>query len=319
MTIGAGAAHLDVVETHRVLQIARGGRLLPWLGPALRGLAAGRLRARACRQPVADQLGRWLRCAGCPLMGGCAYGETVEPDPPTGVHLASGWESAARPLVIAPACPAPEVGRVGDRCPVRVVFVGPTAAAHASAFWDALRAGGADPMLGLGEDRVLFDVRPGDEPDRASAVELPLDPTAVPGTVPSVRVALTGPLILNARDSTGDRRRLIERPTFADLIRAGLRVLGPLHKCHGTALPDAAFATAKRRAGSVQTLRTEFRTVGQPKSSHRSGDRWEVRGVAGWGEYGPVPVGLLPWLRWAGRLHVGTHRVAGAGGWFVET
>jgi hypothetical protein len=307
---------LEVFETCRVLRVARGGRLLPWLGPALRGLAAGRLRARVCRQPVEDQLGRYLRCAGCPLMRGCAYGETVEPDPPAGLHLASGWESAARPLVVAPACPAPELARVGDRCPVRVVFVGPTAAGHADAFWDALRVGGADPQLGLGEDRVLFDVLPADAPDRTGAVELPTDPAVVPGMVPAVRVVLTGPLFLNAAD--GDRKRLVERPTFADLIRAGLRVLGPLHKCYGEPLPDAAFGAVKRLAEGVPTTRAAFAVVGQPKSSHRTGDRWDVRGVAGWAEYGPVPVGLLPWLRWAGRVHVGTHRVAGAGGWRID-
>lgn len=308
---------LEVFETHRVLRIARGGRLLPWLGPALRGLAAGRLRARVCRQPVAEQLGRWERCAGCPLMAGCAYGETVEPDPPAGVHLASGWESAARPLVVAPAYPAPEVARVGDRCPVRVAFVGAAAAGHAVRFWEALRAGGADPLLGLGEDRVLFDVLPSGEPDRTDAVVLPPDPAAVPGAVPVVRVVLTSPLILTAR-ADGDRKQLVERPTFGELVRAGLRVLGPLHRCYGTALPDAAFGAVKELAEGVPLRRAEFAVVGQPKSSHRTGNRWEVRGVTGWGEYGPVPSGLLPWLEWAGRLHVGTHRVAGAGGLRVE-
>lgn len=308
---------LEVFETHRVLRMARGGRLLPWLGPALRGLAAGRLRARECRQPVAEQLDRWKQCAGCPLMTGCAYGETVEPDPPVGVRLASGWESAARPLVIAPAYPVPEIAHVGDRCPVRVTFVGATAAGHAGAFWEALRVGGADPMLGLGEDRVLFDVLPFDEPDRADIVELPLAPTTVLEVVPVVRVVLTSPLILTA-SADGGRKRLIECPTFSDLIRAGLRVLGPLHRCYGVPLPDEVFGVVKRLAEGMRTVRAEFAVVGQPKSSHRTGDRWEVRGVVGWAEYGPVPAGLLPWLRWAGRLHVGTHRVAGAGGWHVE-
>src|SRR5580704_6724988 len=80
---------LSILETYRVLRIARGGRLVPWLGPALRGLAGGRLRARVCRQPVGEQFGKWEHCRGCPLMSGCAYGETLEPDPPIGIHLAS--------------------------------------------------------------------------------------------------------------------------------------------------------------------------------------------------------------------------------------
>ncbi len=151
---------LTVLEARRVLRVARGGRLQPWLGPALRGLAGGRLRARACRPPVADQLCRWARCAGCPLMAGCAYGETLEPDPP-----------AARP---------------DDLIPLTVTFVGPAAAGHAAAFCDALHAGGADPLLGLGEDRVLFDVLPGDGPDRRDALDLAADP----GYAPAVRMVL---------------------------------------------------------------------------------------------------------------------------------
>lgn len=307
---------LDVWETFRVLRVARGGRLVPWLGPALRGLAGGRLRARACVLPVADQLGRWARCAGCPHMTACAYGSTFEPDPPP-VRLPAGWADVARPLVIAPTYPCPPVAHVGDEVPVRVTFVGPAAAGHAAAFWDALRVGGADPMLGLGEDRVLFDVLPAG-PGRTEAVELPADPAAVGGVAARVRVELTGPLVLNTAGPDGGRRRLVERPGFADLVRAGLRVLGPLFRCFGSPLPEDAFGRVKGLASGVPTVGAEWRVVGQAKSSHRTGDRWEVRGVVGWAEYGPLPAGLLPWLVWAGRLHVGTHRVAGAGGWKVE-
>jgi hypothetical protein len=175
-------------------------------------------------------------------------------------------------------------------------------------------------MLGLGEDQVLFDILPLSDTtnaNRAEEVTLPTDPAAVPGLIPWVRVILTSPLVLNA-GGDGGKKRLIERPTFADLLRAGLRVLGPLFRCYGNALPEPVFATVKQLAGSVPTLQTRFGVVGQTKSSHRTGDRWEVRGIVGHGEYGPVPLGLLPWLEWAGRLHVGTHRVAGAGGWRVE-
>jgi hypothetical protein len=311
---------LSVLETNRVLRIARGGRLMPWLGPALRGLAGGRLRARECRQPVGEQLGRWERCTGCLLMSGCAYGETLEPDPPVGTHLASGWENTSRPLVVAPAYPAPEIGRIGDQIPVRVVFIGSVAAAHSEGFWDALSIGGADPMLGLGEDRVLFDILPSDGLTNATKTEevtLSTDPANVPGVVPWVRVIFTSPLVVNTSGDRG-KKRLIERPTLADLLRAGLRVLGPLFRCYGSALPEPVFAKMKELSVGVPTLETRFGVVGQIKSSHRTGDRYSVRGVVGYGLYGPVPVGLLPWLRWAGRLHVGTHRVAGAGGWRVE-
>jgi hypothetical protein len=229
--------------------------------------------------------------------------------------LPGGWENAARPLAIAAAYPCPEIARVGDEIAATATFAGPTAAGHAASFWDALRVGGADPMLGLGEDRVLFDVLPAIEPDHSEQVVLPADPASVAGLTPRVRVTLTGPLVLNASDADG--RHLTELPTFADLLRAGLRVLGPLFRCYGSALPEPAFARVKALAAEVPILRAEFRTATQVKSSHRTGDRWPVRGVIGQADYGPVPNGLLPWLRWAGRVHVGTHRVAGAGGWRV--
>lgn len=305
--------HLSILETRRVLRIARGGRLQRWLGPALRGLAGGRLKARVCRHPVADQIarGRWERCEGCPLMRGCAYGETIEAAPPTGTMM-----DALRPVVIAPAYPCPEVGRVGDLIPVRAAFIGSTAAAHSSEFWESLRVGGADPGLGLGQERVLFDVLPGTEPDRTEEVAVPADPTAVPGIVPRIRVVLTSPLILDVRGA--DRsRRLVERPTLANLLWKW-DSLGALFRDYGTSLPDGAVDRVKELAAGVPTLATAFGVESQTKSSHRSGDRGEVSWVTGWGEYGPVPAGLLPWLRLAGRLHVGTHRVAGAGGWEVE-
>jgi len=38
----------------------------------------------------------------------------------------------------------------------------------------------------------------------------------------------------------------------------------------------------------------------------------------GGGMYGPVPAALAEWLAWGGRVHAGTDRVAGAGGWEVQ-
>src|SRR5436309_12778631 len=135
---------LTVLETQRVLRLTRPGRLLPWLGPALRGLVGMRLKEDVCRQPAAERQTTWRYCKGCPRMGGCAYGETVEPDPPPGSEVFRGQEDGLRPLVIAPHFPAPERGHVGVEVPVRVLFVGRAAAAHAGAFWEAAAEAGSD-------------------------------------------------------------------------------------------------------------------------------------------------------------------------------
>lgn len=297
---------VEVLETQRVLVIARGGRLQPWLGPALRGLAGGRLKAEVCRHPVQLQLSQWRYCRGCPLRSGCAYGETIE-----GGHTEKA--DPARPIVIAPVYPCPEYGQVGDRLLVQVRFIGPVAAAHAGAFWEALRRGGADPGLGLGEDRVLFDVVPGPEADRHQVYELPVPDASAPW-LPAVRVELTSPLILQPR--INGQRHLMVQPRFADLLRAW----GHLAEL----LEPAAGAVARRWLGRVLELAErvplqegQLERVGQKRMSHRSGERWQETGVIGWMRFGPVACGLLPWLEAAGRLHIGTHRSVGAGGWRV--
>ena len=305
-------ATLTVRESFGTVRLARSGRLLPWLGPAMRGLIGGRLRAHVCRWPVAEVLSQWERCAGCPHMNGCQYGETFEPDPPAGLQLASGWENAARPLVIAPAFPAPELGKAKDWFDIRITAIGPTAVGHLDDVWESFRVAGADLAIGLGDDHIPFDVtRTGASGD--SVVSLP--PPADNGDmVPRVRVTLTAPLFLNEATPDG-RKRAVREPTFGQLMRAGLRTLGPLHRLYGEPLAEDVFHLVKVAAEAVPTIRTEFAEFRQERFSNRSKDRYDIFGVTGWAGYGPVPAWLLPWVQWAGRLHVGTHRVAGAGGW----
>lgn len=302
------AVRIPVLETHRVLQLARPGRLQPWLGPALRGLTGGRLKARACRHSVTLQLQLWKYCRGCPLRPGCAYGETIEGGDPEAAD-------ATRPVVIAPDYPCPERGRAGDRIPLRITFIGEAAAAHAAELWEALRIGGADPGLGLGQDHVLFDVLPGDRPDRTVRLEL-TNPRAETAQVEKVRVVFTSPLILKTRE-TGGPRRLITRPSLADLLR-GWESLAGLLAAIGSPLPAEWLAEVAELAAGIPTIRAELTTMRQSKSSHRTHEQWDEEGITGWVEYGPLPRGLLRWLEGAGRLHVGTHRVAGAGGWQVS-
>lgn len=308
---------LLVRETWRTLRIARSGKLLPWLGPALRGLTGGRLRARACRFPVAEQLTRWKNCTGCPLMHGCAYGETYEPDPPPGLHLAAGWENGARPILIAPAFPLPEFGHPGVCFDLRITTIGAAARQHLDAVWESLRLGGADVAIGLGDDHVLFDVEAGRRADVEEEVNLPLEGMTAAASAAAVRVEFTAPLFLN--ETWADQRKhAVLQPSFGQLLRAGLRVLGPLHKLYAESLPETVFAAVKTAAETVPTLRSDFQAFRQAKFSHRTKERFDLHGVVGWAEYGPVPAWLLPWLIWAGRLHVGTHRVAGAGCWRVK-
>lgn len=127
----------------------------------------------------------------------------------------------------------------------------------------------------------------------------------------------TSPLFLTEAGPSRQKRAVL-RPTFGQLLRAGLRTLGPLHRLDGEPLPDDVFHRVKEEAEGVPTVRGGVRRIPAGRFSNRSKERYEVVGVTGWAEFGPVPGWLLPWAEWAGRLHVGTHRVAGAGGWAMH-
>jgi hypothetical protein len=130
-----------------------------------------------------------------------------------------------------------------------------------------------------------------------------------------VREELDSPLFLLSRDGQG-RRRSIMAPGFSDLVRASLRSVGLLWRAHAQAL-DADFAGIKAAAADVRLIENGYQRFQQRKWSNRTEQRFELDGATGYGVYGPVPMALLPWLIWGGRVRVGSHRVAGAGGWEV--
>src|SRR5262249_44374089 len=98
------------------------------------------------------------------------------------------------------------------------------------------------------------------------------------------------------------------------LFRAALRGLGGLFNSHGYRL-EVDFRALKEAAGSVRRVEHCFEPFRQRKLSTRNKGSHVLHGAVGGGVYADVPWGLVPWMLWAGRLHVGAHRVAGAGGW----
>lgn len=314
-------AELIVRQVDEVMVEFEGpGRLLPWLGPAFRGVLARRLKDTVCRHPLPERRQKWEHCDGCPFASGCLYAWCYEP-----VHLSNerwrGQQDSPRALVVAPAFPAPRQADSGLRAPLRVTAIG----GQAIQAWDDVletldRAGRA----GLGADRVRFrliDVPPHIEV-RLAPENFPPTADAVPGVVPRLGVGLTAPLFLNTRSDGAARtaagrkssRRPVHAPSFVDLFRAALRTIGGFFATYAEPLP-ADFAALKQAAQRVRMVDHCFETFRQPKSSSRTGHRFEITGCVGGGVYANVPLALVPWMLWAGRLHVGTHRVAGAGSW----
>jgi hypothetical protein len=307
-----------LISTHEAtLRLSSSGHLLPWIGPALRGLVAERFKQAVCRQPAELQASQWKVCKGCEFLSECAYGALFEPDPPAEAEVFQGQEEAVRPVVLAPYFPVPTETQRGLEIPLRIVLVGPHAAHDAKPLLQMIANVGA--QRGLGPEHVTFDLAAGNGNGRQvlelRPQDLPAHPAAVPGVLPRVGIGLVSPLLLRSRKDDG-RRRSNTCPELVDLLRPALRTISHLFRLYGEPL-DADFRALKAAAEGIRLVEHCYEPFQQRKWSSRTEHRFCIHGVVGGGVYADVPLALLPWLVWGGRLHVGNHRVAGAGGWRV--
>ena len=301
------------VEKHRLsIECTTAGRLVPWLGPAIRGIVALRHRATVCSQPKETWATTWRYCRGCPQMESCAYGTLFEPD---NSPNSPGQRDAPRPLVIEPAFPTPLRAASGLRFTVDILAIGSAASAGAPGLIRALVDAGR--LDGLGPDRVRFEVVPVGAPERrlVLASDLPTSAAAEP-VAHDVTIHLRGPLFIRDRSQAGGRRH-VEALGLGHLFRASMRVardfLGEGANCPGRGHLDLADL-----ASSIEPTAVDFRRFTQEKASHRSGERFALDGVTGSWTFATLPVCLIPWLQLGGMLHAGGHRIAGAGGWDMQ-
>ena len=294
-----------------LIELRGRGRLVPWLGPAFRGISALRYRAAECRQPQDTWRTTWQYCRGCPFISDCGYGQAFEPD----VATPLGRRDAPRPLVIAPDFPSPVRAQVADSFHLTITAIG---AAAIAALPGVLRAViDAGRFDGLGPDRVRFNVIPVDDPPLRTVIaasNIPKHAAATP-VVRDATIQLNGPLFLRERGGAGSRRQIVA-PTLAHLFRASMRVarefLGEAADCEGRGHLDL-----DNLCGGLEPAATGLSTFSQEKASHRSRERFGMEGVTGWWRFATLPACLVPWLQLGGMLHVGGHRIAGAGGWEV--
>lgn len=294
------------------LRLLGRGRLLPWLGPATRGLVARAFKDRVCVQTAKEREGRWQFCRGCPHMAGCAYGRLYEPDPPAGRVAWAGQRDGPRPVVLAPAFPAPAEAAPGLELAACLTVVGDEERLGILSLLETLREAGRG--AGLGQDGVRFEVQVGcpEALELVSSALSPMDGTGT-STLSHLRIELTGPLLLKMAHGGG---RMVSVPRFADLFRAALWLIVDLHRLYGEPV-QVDHLSLLRAAEAVPLAADDYRPFTQMHLSNRQQQRYPLRGVVGSGVYADVPAALVPWLVWGGRLHVGEHRVAGAGGWRV--
>jgi CRISPR-associated endoribonuclease Cas6 len=317
---------LQVERRTLLLEVRSPGRLVPWIGPAIRGITALRYRASVCQQPKETWSDRWKHCRGCLHLSSCGYGIAFEPES-TAVataavsgltddpHLASPAATidAVRRVVIAPEFPTPVQARRGNSLRVRITSIGSDASATVPGIVAALAAAGQRD--GLGPDRVRFSLV-----DSHPTVDtITVDPAQLPPLVatapllPRLTICLDGPLFLREREARS--RRMILDPDFATFVRHSLRIVREFFP----ALSIDSGDLHEDLARSVATVASDLRPFHQDKASRRTFRRFALEGVVGSCSFADVPGCFLPWLALAGILHVGGHRVAGAGGWVVLT
>lgn len=305
---------LPIVESSQKVQVQSAGQLQSLLGPALRGIVAQRWRNTDCHRSEYEKQTRWKYCKGCERNATCSYGQIFEPDIPAGVHLFGGHKEAPRSFVVRPEFPLPSLARVGQIFEIRVLFIGEQRE-PIDRFWSHLETAFRNRATGLGHDRVQIMPVKGTRLDFARRIQL-TDPTE--GEILSkIEIHLTTPLMIFQKDPNNEKE-LVTRPSMLDLVRSGLQLLGPLFRCRGNPLPDEWFVTLKEMASRVCLLESGYKSWSQHKRSNRSKQEWDMQGIIGKGIYGSVPVSLVPWLKAMGQLHIGTHRIIGAGGWEVH-
>lgn len=308
------------------LRLTSPGPLLPWLGPAVRGMLAKRLKHRVCRLTAAERQRQGAYCDGCSRRKGCPYGETFEPELPAGWEPFCGQQDVPPAVILAPYYPVPTEAIEGLEIPLRLTLVGRRAVGHLGAIQDALFECGRADGLGLG--RVQFTLGSGADgaiSDPRKIPVLPSEPDAAAGCIPRLGVGLVAPLFLRRelngrppdqrpKDKPRSRHVPIRQPEFSDLFGAVLRTLGQLFRIDGAPLP-ADFGALKAAARRVRLVEQCYQPFQQGKWTSRGEQRYMLRGCDGGGVYADVPLALLPWMLWGGRLHVGGHRGSGAGGW----
>jgi len=326
--LAAPGTAVSIERCTLALEVRSPGRLVPWIGPAIRGITALRYRAAVCRQPREDWTGRWRHCCGCPHLPECGYGIAFEPDAgapaailqPSDQAIAPGRSAepigridAVRRLVIAPVFPTVTPARRGQVIEVTITSIGTQASATVPGIVDALASAGLRD--GLGPDRVRFAVC-----DRRPAADtLVVDPGRLPAlsrsdsALPRLTIRLDAPLFLRERESHA--RRPILEPDFRMFVRHAVRIVREFFPHLRPEMTEGHEDVAARIATAARSL-APFR---QEKASRRTFRRFEMEGVVGACTFANVPGCFLPWLTLAGLLHVGGHRVAGAGGWTVLT
>lgn len=305
---------VDVLLMELTLHVRRSGTVRPWLGPAFRGVVARRMKDAQCRHDPIDRETTWVYCAGCPFNASCAYGRLFEPDGAVSGEEHPGFANGQRGVVLAMQFPVPELVMRDDRLRMTVKVVGRESMRLGELMVEAIA--GAGESSGIGPDHVLFSI------EEVEARSLRLRAADLPRSVPEdahrltrVGIRLNSPLFLRSR--TLSETSPVVDPSLRMLMAGAVRTVSRALQVNGVPM-DADYAGLIDAASGAKPINASWMPFRQRRWSSRKMSRFDAEGSIGGGTWSDVPLPLIPWLHWGGLLHVGMHRVAGAGGWRIE-
>jgi len=301
-------------------------------------------RSAALSDPIQERY-----CLNCDRMAQCAYGRIFEPDRlliSGRVHR--GAREGLRGITIGTPCydqTNDSAGAVvvcsgngnydrslnsvqvqqGDVMTVRLLQIGHESIRLGTEVVKVMNASGR--TRGIGPDRVRFEIdRPSASGDLSDLCvdSLPLRESL--GSVPILKIQFDAPIFLKTKvadeNNTGRSRRRFSdandsRPTISVLFRESLRTV---RRAVNEFLNEEWAVGADMRfliqsADNLKTIESNLQPFRQPRSSGRQERRWQLTGWRGSLTIADVPLHLLPYLQWAGRLGVGDSRNCGAGLW----
>lgn len=295
----------------------RGSARLPeWLGTELSGMVKEHFKRRVCKHHdyVPGDESPLPECEGCSLRVDCPYARVFEPFVPRADGKSQ--DDPTRPVVLAAEYPSARDVSKGSSISFRLLLID-AATKELVPLLQAIDDAGQRHGLGPKRQRVKVELKNFAEAPRReyrlNLATLPTEAATTRGFLPRVRVQLNSPLRL-MRSETKGVKHLNEQPECRDLVDASLRVIQRL-----TQISGESFAINKDEllsaASQVAVLERATRPVGQTVQVNQGSRRMTYDAITGSLTLADVPLSLLPWLYWGGKLHVGDRRAAGAGGW----
>lgn len=308
------------------LQGPHSATLPTWWAPELRGMVKGAFKRDVCQHPNFEQRASQPLedCKSCnsSLRSECLYALCFEPQTEVGAG------DAPVPLVFESRIPNARLRHRPDETPsfevedgmlltFSMLAVG-RAGESLPALIESLNSSGQQQGLGHPERRVRVSMLP---TSRECHWNYRLDLNSLPSTaprssrLPRVRIKLTAPLRLLSNADGG--RTLVTTPTAADLVKAALDTISSLARALGEPIhPDRESLLAA--AARTVVIDSELSRHSQHISANHGARMTLFEGLTGWLLLSDLPIELLPWLYWGGKLHVGDRRASGAGSWSVE-